>query len=100
MDSGVILSTGDIDNAPGPNNTASSSNNLANPGTLQMDTLAGGVSTFDAITLQFDFSIQSDFVQFEYIFASEEYPEYAPPNSSSFNDVFALMFVDLPRAKS
>tara|TARA_B100000809_G_scaffold133200_1_gene130924 strand:+ start:100 stop:8400 length:8301 start_codon:yes stop_codon:yes gene_type:complete len=90
MSSGVILSTGDIANAPGPNNDNSSSNDLSTGGTSQMDNLAGGIATFDAITLQFDFSIQSDFVQFEYIFASEEYPEFAPPSSSSFNDVFAF----------
>jgi subtilisin-like proprotein convertase family protein len=89
MDSGVILSTGDIANAPGPNNSAGGGDNLNEPGTAQMDALAGA-TTHDAITLQFDFAIQSDFVQFEYIFASEEYPEYAPPNNSSYNDVFAF----------
>ena len=54
-----------------------------------MTTLAGA-TTYDAITLEFDFNVQSDFIQFNYIFASEEYPEYAPPQSSSYNDVFAF----------
>lgn len=89
MTGGVILSSGDVNNAPGPNNTASSSDDLGEPGTTQMDGLAG-VATEDVVTLEFDFEVQSDFIQFQYIFASEEYPEYAPPNSSSFNDVFAF----------
>ena len=89
MNSGVILSTGDIANAPGPNNSAGGGDNLGQGGTTETDALAG-TSTFDAITLEFDFDVQSDFIQFQYIFASEEYPEYAPPNNSSYNDVFAF----------
>jgi subtilisin-like proprotein convertase family protein len=89
MNGGVILSSGDIANAPGPNNTAAASDNLGQAGTAQMDALAG-VGTQDAITLEFDFAVQSDFIQFQYIFASEEYPEYAPPNNSAYNDVFAF----------
>ncbi|MGV6862344.1 MAG: choice-of-anchor L domain-containing protein [Putridiphycobacter sp.] len=89
MASGVILSSGNVNNAPGPNNTAGTGDDLGTSGTAQMDGLAG-VNTQDAITLQFDFEVQSDFIQFQYIFASEEYPEYAPPNSSAFNDVFAF----------
>ncbi len=89
MNSGVILSTGDIANAPGPNNSAGGGDNLGTIGTSETDALAG-VTTYDAITLEFDFDVQSDFIQFQYIFASEEYPEYAPPNNSSYNDVFAF----------
>ena len=89
MTGGVILSNGNIGNAPGPNNSAGGNDNLGEPGTAQMDSMAGAIS-FDAITLEFSFNVQSDFIQFQYIFASEEYPEYAPPNSSSFNDVFAF----------
>jgi len=89
MDSGVILSSGNISNAPGPNSSNGGNDNLGEPGTTQMDNMAGAV-TFDAITLEFSFNVQSDFIQFQYIFASEEYPEYAPPNSSAYNDVFAF----------
>ena len=89
MTGGVILSNGDIGDAPGPNNSNGGNANLGEPGTAQMDSMAGAIS-FDAITLEFSFNVQSDFIQFQYIFASEEYPEYAPPNSSSFNDVFAF----------
>ncbi|MFK7786834.1 MAG: choice-of-anchor L domain-containing protein, partial [Crocinitomicaceae bacterium] len=89
FDSGVILSSGNITEAPGPNFTANAGANLGYSGTAQMNGLAGA-TTFDAITLEFDFEVQSSFIQFNYVFASEEYPEFAPPNNSSFNDVFAF----------
>jgi len=89
MTSGVLLSTGNVSTAPGPNSAGNTSNELGTAGTAQMTTLAGA-TTYDAITLEFDFNVQSDFIQFNYIFASEEYPEYAPPQSSSYNDVFAF----------
>ena len=89
FDSGVLLSTGNITEAPGPNNAGNVGANLNNPGTAEMTALAG-VNTFDAITLEFDFEVQSSTIQFNYVFASEEYPEYAPPNNAGFNDVFAF----------
>ncbi|HBS86567.1 MAG: hypothetical protein A2W91_20315 [Bacteroidetes bacterium GWF2_38_335] len=89
LSSGVILSTGNINQSPGPNTATNSGSDLGEPGTAQMTALAGA-ATEDAITLQFSFEVQSEMIQFSYVFASEEYPEYAPPNSSSYNDVFAF----------
>jgi len=87
--SGVILSNGTIQNAVGPNNDPNTSDNLGGAGTAEMDAL-GGSNAYDVVTLEFDFIVQSAAVQFKYIFASEEYPEFAPPNQPSFNDVFAF----------
>lgn len=87
--SGVILSNGEIANAVGPNNDPNTSDNLGGTGTVQMSDL-GGAASSDVITLEFDFVVQSSGVQFKYIFASEDYPEFAPPNQPSFNDVFAF----------
>ncbi len=89
VNSGVILCTGNIDDAIGPNDQTNSGSQLGEPGTAQMDALSGADS-HDAITLEFDFEVQSEMIQFNYVFASEEYPEYAPPNSSAYNDVFAF----------
>jgi len=89
VSSGVLLCTGNITDALGPNDATNSTTEFGEPGTAQLDALAG-VGTQDAITLQFDFEVQSDMIQFSYVFASEEYPEYAPPNSSAYNDVFAF----------
>lgn len=90
FDSGVVLSTGNVVSSEGPNNAANSGENLGEPGTAQMTALVNTANSFDAITLEFDFEVQSSSIQFNYVFASEEYPEYAPPNNSGFNDVFAF----------
>ncbi len=87
--SGVILSTGTLDNCVGPNDDPNTSDNLGYPGDAEMEAL-GGSNSWDAISLEFDFIVQSSSVQFEYIFGSEDYPEAAPPNQPSFNDVFAF----------
>lgn len=87
--SGVILTNGLLSQAPGPNNDPNTSSNLGGAGTAEMNAL-GGANSYDVVTLEFDFVVQSSSVQFQYIFASEEYPEFAPPNNPSFNDVFAF----------
>lgn len=89
FNSGVVLSTGNVNSSPGPNTVGNSGQNLNASGTAQMTALAGATS-YDAVTLEFDFEVQSALIQFNYVFASEEYPEYAPPNNSSYNDVFAF----------
>jgi len=89
FDDGVILSTGNVTSAVGPNTTTSEGQDHGTAGTSQMTSLIGAPS-FDAITLEFDFEIQSSTVQFNYVFASEEYPEFAPPFGSGFNDAFAF----------
>ena len=89
FDDGVILSTGNATSAVGPNTTTSNGQDLGTAGTAQLTTLIGAQS-FDAITLEFDFEVQSSMIQFKYVFASEEYPEFAPPFGSGFNDAFAF----------
>ena len=49
-----------------------------------------GAESYDAIILEFDFEVQSSMIQFNYVFGSEEYPEFAPPFGSGFNDAFAF----------
>lgn len=84
--SGVILSTGNINDARGPNNSASSGLNFNGFGDGTLDGITGG-GTFDAAVLEFDFIPQSSNVSFKYVFASEEYPEFV---GSEFNDVFGF----------
>ena len=87
MQSGIVMTTGDIDIAVGPNSTGSQSTmynyNYSDP---EMESVAtdeiNGCSTLD-----FDFVCLSDMVSFQYCFASEEYPEWV---CSDYNDVFAF----------
>jgi len=84
--SGVILSTGNVADAIGPNNSENTTTSLNQPGDAALTALAG-YSTYDRAELRFEFQVQSDYVEFNYIFASEEYNEFV---NTSFNDVFAF----------
>ncbi len=82
--SGVIMSSGDVNDAVGGSaGFASTSFNL--PGDPFLQAQAGEQSN-DAIILEFDFVPNADFVTFSYVFGSEEYPEW----TCSFNDIFAF----------
>ncbi|MFM8893378.1 MAG: choice-of-anchor L domain-containing protein, partial [Planctomycetia bacterium] len=90
IQSGIVLSSGKVTNAIGPNTNSGISANNDGAGSTDLDTLIPGYSTLDAATLEFDFEVVSTALSFQYVFASEEYNEYV---GSSYNDVFAF-FVD------
>ena len=54
LNSGVILSTGDIADAIGPNSSGSTSSNMGGPGDADLSALAG-FNTNDAVVFEFDF---------------------------------------------
>ncbi len=92
---GILLSTGNVKSIFGPNNNTMAGTGFNLPGDADLDALSGDF-TNDAAILEFDLLIGAslDSVQFSYMFGSEEYPEYAPPNGS-INDVFGI-FVSGP----
>jgi len=96
---GLILSTGKITNAVGPNNSSGlpnidSDQNCLNcdefdfdaPGNDLLDLLSGQ-NTTDAALFSFDVFPKGDSLKFDFTFASEEYAEWV---GSSFNDVFGF----------
>lgn len=83
---GILLTSGSVSNAPGPNNSPSASTSLGAPGDADLDAIPGVLGTNDACALEFDMTVTSDTVRFNYSFGSEEYLEYV----GSFNDVFAF----------
>ncbi len=86
MTNGIVLTTGSDTMVTGPNNTGSEGwDNLA-AGDPSLNSLAGA-STKDACALEFDMNVLSDSVEFRYVFASEEYPEWV---NSGYNDAFAF----------
>ncbi|MFN9175919.1 MAG: PEP-CTERM sorting domain-containing protein [Synechocystis sp.] len=87
IDSGIILTTGSAFNALGPNNSDSETTFNGFPGDSDLNGLIPGFSTFDAASLTFKFTAETNSVNFEYVFASEEYNEFT---NSSFNDVFGF----------
>jgi len=90
FDSGVILSTGDIANAVGPNlqDDVTWQNFLV--GDAELDAQIPGYTTFDATSLSFDFVSPADVISFQYVFSSDEYNEWV---NSAFNDTFGF-FLD------
>ncbi len=96
LDTGVILATGDINNAIGPNTLSGATTAFGANGDPDLDNLVGRGSTHDAAVLEFDIISTNAFaLGFEYVFASEEYPEWIGP----FNDPLAI-FVSTNRTVS
>lgn len=84
---GVIMASGDIANAIGPNNSGSQSTDFGTSSSdPDLSAIASG-SLNDAAFLEFDFVPGSDTIKFRYAFGSEEYMEYA---NTSFNDAFGF----------
>jgi hypothetical protein len=92
LDEGVLLTSGNINIAPGPNDQPNASYNTNAPGDTDLNGLIPSYTTYDACILEFDLASTGDHVTFRYVFASEEYEEYF---CTSYNDVFAF-FVDGP----
>jgi gliding motility-associated-like protein len=90
LDSGIILCSGHIDSARGPNVTGFATVVNNTPGDAQLEQITGNTAngSFDAAVLQFDFIPMADTVKFDYVFGSEEYMEWV---NSSFNDAFAFI---------
>lgn len=86
FNNGITLSTGDIADVVGPNEEPDTSGAFFGPGDSDLDALSG-FTTLDAAVLEFDFVPQTNSINFQYVFASEEYNEYV---GSQFNDVFAF----------
>lgn len=90
IDEGIIMTTGTIANNAngphGPNDQPNAGVDNGGSGYGQLSNLVQN-DTYNAAILEFDFIPYSDTVKFEYIFASEEYPEFV---DSDYNDVFAF----------
>lgn len=83
---GVVLSTGQVPDAAGPNSSSSKTTQLGTPGDPDITNLSGNTS-YDAASLTVKFVPNAETVSFNYIFASEEYPEWACGN---YNDAFGF----------
>lgn len=91
-DSGIVMSTGDCNDAVGPNNSGAMSTSLGNttgdPDLLSIAQQTNSTSDInDVAIIEFDFTPQGDSVSFDYIFGSDEYLEWV---GSAYNDVFGF----------
>jgi hypothetical protein len=93
IESGVIFGSGRVIDVVGPNTSDSTSTIFGFSGDDDLNSLIPGYyNTYDATALEFDFECPTgtageDVISFRYVFASEEYNEYA---NSPYNDVFGL----------
>ena len=83
---GILLTSGDVYSANGPNNSGSTGTGHGAPGDADLNMIPGVVGTNDACVLEFDLTVTSDTIRFNYVFGSEEYIEYV----NFINDVFAF----------
>lgn len=90
IESGVILTSGNANLAPGPNNDDGATGNTGTGGDADLAGLIPGFSINDKNILEFDFTTNTGDLFFSYVFASEEYNEYV---NTSYNDVFGF-FID------
>jgi hypothetical protein len=94
FDKGIILSDGAVSNVIGPNCDTGISTENGTPGDPDLTALictddtscSSPTTTNDAAVLEFDFVPQASLFTFQYVFASDEYPEFV----FDFNDVFAF----------
>jgi hypothetical protein len=110
LDEGLLLATGNTRDAEGPNSAPNNSvptdtnsdvamsNNSsytvgANDAELKalLSSMGYRWDIKDAAILEFDFTPASTSMQFQYIFASEEYPEYV---NDRYNDIFGFFVTD------
>ncbi|MBC5833387.1 T9SS type B sorting domain-containing protein [Flavobacterium sp. F372] len=89
---GIILSTGKLNSAVGPNsNFSDDGNGIGWTGDSDLNTALGLSNTFNATALEFDFVPNANNISFEYIFSSEQYLLNPQPNQCNFTDGFAFL---------
>lgn len=97
MEKGLLLTSGSATNAEGPNTFGGIGTNLDpfdDPGDADLNYLStlfgSGSESHDACIIELDVFAATNEVVFEYVFGSEEYPEYIF-NAGGFNDIFAFL---------
>jgi len=86
FDEGVVISTGNITNIPGPNNAEGTTTQFNVTGDSQLNQLTSQ-PIGDAVGIEFDFSPTISEIEFKFVFASEEYCEFV---DDIYNDVFGF----------
>ncbi|NCQ22975.1 MAG: 2,3,4,5-tetrahydropyridine-2,6-carboxylate N-succinyltransferase [Rhodobacteraceae bacterium CG17_big_fil_post_rev_8_21_14_2_50_63_15] len=90
-DTGVMFSTGDLrsftNSGPQSNISNSTTSTSSGPNNVADFNAAAGAQTFDAAYFDVDFIPTGNVMTMQFVFASEEYPEYA---TGAFQDFFGV----------
>ena len=88
LSAGIVFCTGEIQSVIGPNSGGNVSGFTDIGGDLDIEQMTNFAS-YDALVIEFDFAVSiSDTLDFNYVFGSEEYPEWA---GTAFNDAFGFL---------
>jgi PKD repeat protein len=87
MKHGLIIASGSVSNANGPNLGGSTGNAVGNAFDEDLNSISNGVPLFDTGGFEFDLTATSEYFTCWVVFGSEEYEEYT---GSLFNDLFAV----------
>jgi gliding motility-associated-like protein len=90
FESGIVLSTGRLNNVQGPNTSLSDDDAPGWIGDSELEEILNETNTTNATILEFDFTAVADEISFRYLFASEEYQE-GNPNTCNFSDLFGFL---------
>lgn len=90
LQEGIVLSTGRLQNVPGPNTTLSDDDASGWVGDNDLEQVLNETNTFNATILEFNFESTASEVRFRYLFASEEYQE-GDGNTCRFSDLFGFL---------
>lgn len=89
---GILLSTGKLNSAIGPNSNFSDDTNGSGwAGDSDLNSALGLSNTFNASVLEFDFIPNANTISFEYIFSSEQYLLNPSSGQCNFTDGFAFL---------
>ncbi|MBL7825725.1 MAG: choice-of-anchor L domain-containing protein [Saprospiraceae bacterium] len=99
LEKGLLLTSGQALNALGPNDfgglgTQNDPLFADDPGDADLqylsDAFGGGSTTYDVCSVELDVFAGTNEVVFEYVFGSEEYPEFVW-STGGYNDIFAFL---------
>jgi gliding motility-associated-like protein len=89
--SGVVLSSGNVASAPGPNTSLLSEGGIGWPGDTDLEAATSASNTNNASFIQFNFVPLISNISFDFIMASEEYNDNF---ECTFSDAFAFILTD------
>ena len=89
--SGIVLTSGSINDVPGPNLVINSAGGIGWPGDSDLEAITGVGNTNNASNLSFDFVAAVAQISMEIIMASEEYNQNF---ECTFADTFAIILTD------
>lgn len=92
LDEGILLSTGKLSQAVGPNDAIQSETGTGWNGDQDLEIALDITNTFNATILEFDFTTSNvNRIGFDYLFASEQYLRRKDSGSCDYTDGFAFL---------